>query len=335
MSWNYYDDYRRPTVGELRAQAEKKIKSLKRSGKKLQPVEAATSRGLIAKSFWGKAWCKHLEAFSDYAYRLPRGRSYIRHGAVIDLKVEPKQVTALVNGSELYELTVNIDPLDPKKWAAIKARCQGKIGSLIELLQGKLSDEIMSLVVDKNIGLFPKPKEIHFNCNCPDWADMCKHVAAALYGVGARLDESPELLFKLRGVDHTELIAIDDAANELTKTSSSRRRRTLDNDDLGDVFGIDLDDEDAPAPARRPTPKAKKATKRLPTKATKRTADFKPTAAKVRKLRKELGLSMAAFAREIGVSGPTISNWEKKSGPLTIKAEPLEALKRLHKRKNS
>jgi uncharacterized Zn finger protein len=334
MSWNYYDDYRRPTVGELRTQAEKKIKSLKRSGNKLEPVEAATSRGLIAKSFWGKAWCKHLEAFSDYAYRVPRGRSYIRHGAVIDLKIKPQTVTALVNGSELYELTVTIDPLAPEKWAAIKARCQGKIGSLIELLQGKLSDEIMSLVMDADNGLFPKPKEIHFNCNCPDWADMCKHVAASLYGVGARLDESPELLFKLRGVDQTELIAIDDAANELTKKSSSRRRRTLDSDALGDVFGIDLDDEDAAAPARRPTPKAKKATKRPPAKkATKRPAAFKPTAAKVRKLRKDLGLSMAAFAREIGVSGPTISNWEKKTGPLTIKAEPLEALKQLHETK--
>lgn len=312
MSWNnYYDDYRRPTVGELRAQAENKIKSLKKSGKKLQPVEAATSRGQIAKSFWGKAWCKHLEAFSDYEYRLPRGRSYIRHGAVIDLKIKPKTVTAMVNGSELYELTVSIDPLSQKKWAVIKKKCQGKIGSLIELLQGKLSDEIMSLVVDKHTGLFPEPNEIHFNCNCPDWADMCKHVAASLYGVGARLDESPELLFKLRGVDHTELIAIDTAASDLTKSKSSRRRRTLDTDTVSDVFGIELDE--APTP-RRPAKKAK---------------PFKPTAAKLRKLRKQLGLSKAAMARELGVSAPTITNWEKKNGTLTLKPDTLAALQLL------
>jgi uncharacterized Zn finger protein len=321
MSWNhFYDNYRRPTVGELRAQAEKKIKSLKRSGQKLQPVEAATSRGLIAKSFWGKAWCKHLEAFSDYECRLPRGRSYIRHGAVIDLKIEPQTVTALVNGSELYELTVTIDPLAPEKWAAIKAKCQGKIGSLIELLQGKLSDEIMSLVMDTDEGLFPAPSEIHFNCNCPDWADMCKHVAASLYGVGARLDSAPELLFKLRGVDQSELITLDTAVSDLTKTKSSRRRRTLDNDAVSDVFGIELDD--SPPTPRRTTQKAKKAPAE--------TKPFKPTAAKVKKLRKQLGLSMAAFAREVGVSAPTISNWEKKTGPLNIKAEPLAALKRLH-----
>jgi uncharacterized Zn finger protein len=330
MSWNYYnDDYRKPTVAELRAQAEKKIRTLKVSGLKPDPVPAGSRNGAIAKSFWGKAWCKNLEAYSDYAYRLPRGRSYVRNGAVVDLKIDAKTVAAMVNGSELYELTVTVDALAPEKWAKLKAKCQGQIGSLIELLQGKFSKEIMSLVADKETGLFPQPNEIHFDCNCPDWADMCKHVAAALYGVGVRLDTAPELLFKLRGVDQSELIALDDAASEITTNKSSRRRRTLDADAVSDVFGIELDDEDAPAPARRPTPKAKKATKRLPTKATKRPAAFKPTAAKVRKLRKQLGLSKAAFARELGVSGPTISNWEKKNGPLTIKPESLAALQRL------
>jgi uncharacterized Zn finger protein len=241
MSWNNYDDYKRPSVDELRKKAEKIIRSLKVSGFKLEPIPAGSRNGAIAKSFWGKAWCKHLEAFSDYEYRLPRGRSYVRNGTVVDLKIEPQTVTAMVNGSELYELTVNIDPLDPEKWAAIKARCQGKIGSLVELLKGKLSDEIMSLVMDSEEGLFPKPQQIHFNCNCPDWADMCKHVAASLYGVGVRLDASPELLFKLRGVDHTELITLDTAISDLTKAKPSRRRRTLDSDAVSDVFGVDLE----------------------------------------------------------------------------------------------
>ncbi|CAA6676657.1 MULTISPECIES: helix-turn-helix domain-containing protein [unclassified Lentimonas] len=321
MSWNYYnDDYRKPTVAELRAQAEKKIRTLKVSGLKPEPVPAGSRNGAIAKSFWGKAWCKNLEAYSDYEYRLPRGRSYVRNGAVVDLKIEPQKVFARVNGSELYELTVTIDPLAPEKWAALKAKCQGQIGSLIELLQGKFSKEIMSLVADKESGLFPAPGEIHFNCNCPDWADMCKHVAAALYGVGVRLDESPELLFKLRGVDHTELIVIDEAVSDLTKTGSSRRRRSLDNDALGDVFGIDLED-DPPAP-RRPSKKA--ASK------AKQPKPYSPTAAKVRKLRKQLGLSKAAFAREVGVTAPTISNWEKKTGVLKLKPDALEQLTRLH-----
>jgi len=318
MSWNYYDDdYRKPTVAELRAQAEKKIRTLKVSGLKPEPVPAGSRNGAIAKSFWGKAWCKNLEAYSDYEYRLPRGRSYVRNGAVVDLKIEAKTVTAMVNGSELYELTVNIDPLSPEKWAALKAKCQGKIGSLIELLQGKLSNEIMSLVADKEAGLFPQPNEIHFDCNCPDWADMCKHVAAALYGVGVRLDTAPELLFKLRGVDQSELIALDDAASEITTSKSSRRRRTLDTDAVSDVFGIELDE--VPAPRRRPA-KAKTAAE----------VEFIPSADSIQILRVKLDLNKAAFAREVGVTAPTISNWEKKKGALNINPQALEQLKRLH-----
>ncbi|CAA6694124.1 MULTISPECIES: hypothetical protein [unclassified Lentimonas] len=240
MSWNEFSENKPPSAAELRKQAEQKQLSLQAEGVELHPLPKVPRNGAIAKSFWGKAWCKNLEAYSDYEYRLPRGRSYLRNGTVLSLQIEPQTVTALVNGSELYELTVNIDPIDPEKWATIKTRCQGKIGSLVELLKGKLSEDIMSLVADIESGLFPQPSEIHFNCNCPDWADMCKHVAASLYGVGVRLDESPELLFKLRGVDHTELISLDDTVSDLTKTSTSRRRRTLDSDALGDVFGIDV-----------------------------------------------------------------------------------------------
>jgi len=242
MSWDEFSDHKPPSAAQLRTQAQQRIQVLTDEGYQLTPIPTGSRNGPIAKSFWGKAWCKHLEAFSDYEYRLPRGRSYVRNGAVVDLKIGPQIVTAMVNGAELYELSVNIDALDPEKWAAIKARCQGKIGSLVELLKGKLSDEMMSLVMDSEDGLFPKPQEIHFNCNCPDWADMCKHVAASLYGVGVRLDESPELLFKLRGVDHTELITLGSAVSDLTKPRASRRRRTLDSAAVNDVFGLDLDD---------------------------------------------------------------------------------------------
>ena len=242
MSWDEFSDQKPPSVGQLRAQAERRSQVLTDEGYLLSPIPTASRNGAIAKSVWGKAWCKHLEAFSDYEYHLPRGRSYVRNGAVIDLKIGPQIVTAMVSGTELYELTINIDALDLEKWAAIKARCQGKIGSLVEMLEGTLSDEIMSLVMDSDVGLFPKPQEIHFNCNCPDWADMCKHAAAALYGVGVRLDESPQLLYQLRGVDHTELISLDSAVSDLTKPESSRRRRTLDSDALNQLFGLDLDD---------------------------------------------------------------------------------------------
>ena len=240
MSWNDFNDYQYETVADRRAKAQKKVEKLRKAGEEIEPIEPFKTRG-ISKSFWGKAWCRHLEQFSDYANRLPRGRSYVRNGSVCHLEIEPEKVHALVSGSEMYELTIHIDELCPEKWSNIKNECKGKVGSLIDLLQGKFPEEIMQVVTDPLDGLFPHPNEIRFNCNCPDWADMCKHVAAAMYGIAVRLDTQPELLFKLRGVDHAELIAVDTAIDDLTTGSRSRRRRTLSDDSIGDVFDIDFD----------------------------------------------------------------------------------------------
>ena len=161
----------------------------------------------IAKSFWGKSWCSNLERYSDFASRLPRGRSYVRNGLVVDLQIAAGKVAALVSGSELYESTITIAPVRATRWKAICRDCSGSIDSLVELLQGRLAKGVMDRVCREGDGLFPAPGEIKLSCSCPDWADMCKHVAAVLYGVGARLDEQPQLLFVLRGVDENELIA--------------------------------------------------------------------------------------------------------------------------------
>jgi uncharacterized Zn finger protein len=220
--------------------ANKQLKRLNDEGIETQPIAAFKTRG-IAKSFWGHAWCRHLESFSDYESRLPRGRSYLRNGSVIHLAIEAETVKALVSGSRLYELTIHVDPLDPERWSAFKNRAKGQISSVIELLQGSLPEDILKAVTHIDTGLFPSPREIRFNCNCPDWADMCKHVAAVMYGIGKRLDDQPELLFKLRGVDHQELIHLESAIDEMTHGRPSRRRRTLDNNDMTNLFDIDLE----------------------------------------------------------------------------------------------
>lgn len=191
----------------------------------------------IARSFWGKAWCENLESYRDYESRLPRGRSYVRNGSVLDLKVASGEITALVSGSEIYQVAITIKHLAPDHWRRIKTQCAGNVGSVIELLEGRLSERVMQVVTHRGDGLFPKPAEIQMDCSCPDWATMCKHVAAVMYGVGARLDQHPELLFTLRNVDHADLIsqAIDLAASR--KTSS---RKVLADEALGDVFGIEI-----------------------------------------------------------------------------------------------
>ena len=234
MNWWSYT--RKPSVHERRQKAAREARRFAKSGQALSP--AAIEGRTIARSFWGKAWCVNLESYRDYESRLPRGRSYVRNGSVLDLKVASGKITALVSGSDIYRVAITIKHLTPDHWRRIKTQCAGNVGSVIELLEGRLSERVMQVVTHRGEGLFPKPAEIQMDCSCPDWATMCKHVAAVMYGVGARLDQQPELLFTLRNVDHADLIsqAIDLAASR--KTSS---RKVLADDALGDVFGIEIE----------------------------------------------------------------------------------------------
>jgi uncharacterized Zn finger protein len=245
-------------VAERRRSAARKLDSLRKKGLDVQPVEIEGRK--IARTFWGMAWCSHLESFSDYDNRLPRGRTYVRNGSVCHLAIDPGRVEARVAGSSLYTVRVQIKKLPPAKWRAIKQRSAGKIGSLLELLQGKLSDEVMRIVSDPQDGLFPLPAEIMFGCNCPDWADMCKHIAAVMYGIGARLDTSPELLFKLRGVDHEQLIAVGARAAVPAAAGSARSKR-LAAGELSEVFGIELASDDQSSPKSDAAPVRKRASK--------------------------------------------------------------------------
>jgi uncharacterized Zn finger protein len=205
-----------------------------KKGNPPSPVEI-TGR-TIASTFWGKAWCKHLESFSDYSNRLPRGRTYVRNGSVIDLKIEPAKITALVMGSSLYKQTITITPIAAARWKTLKDSCSGRIDSLVELLQGRFSDAVMTVITHRDKGMFPLPSEIKMDCSCPDWAGLCKHLAAVLYGVGARLDSQPELLFTLRQADHSELITEAASAQAMPTGLTS----DLDAASLADVFGIDI-----------------------------------------------------------------------------------------------
>nr|MBC8469214.1 hypothetical protein [Planctomycetota bacterium] len=219
-SWRPY-----VSVAKRRAKALKKMQKLRKKGKKIEPVEI--DGNTIASSFWGKAWCNHLESFSDFSNRLPRGRTYARNGSVCHLEILPGKIKAIVSGSELYNISIDIKPLKKSVWQSIKKQCSGKIGSMLELLQGKLSDYVMGIVTNCKNGLMPLPGEIKLGCDCPDWATMCKHVAAALYGIGNRLDNQPELLFVLRGVDASELISGD---IDMTIAESSAAAKTIADD---------------------------------------------------------------------------------------------------------
>ncbi len=234
MAWYEFRPYVSAAQRRRRAASE-----VARRAKKGLAVAPVTVEGrTIARTFWGKAWCQHLEGYSDFSNRLPRGRTYVRNGSVVHLGVGAGRIDALVQGSDLYEVSVTVTPLAKKRWKAVVGACAGHIDSLVELLQGKLSRGVMQVVTDRDRGLFPAPSEIRMHCSCPDWATMCKHVAAVLYGIGARLDERPELLFTLRDVDHLELLSAGATAPGVRTPSGAR---TVATEDLGDVFGIELD----------------------------------------------------------------------------------------------
>ena len=251
MAYGYWRFPRYVSASEKRARAAAAGARLarRRKGPALSPVVLKGHK--IASTFWGEAWCDNLESYADFAYRLDRGRSYVRQGAVVDLQIEATRVRSQVVGTRLYDVAVTIQPLERSRWKALVAGCGDRIGSVVSLLEGRLPDDVMRLVTHRERGLFPAPRGITMTCTCPDWAVMCKHVAATLYGVGARLDERPDLLFLLRGVDHNDLVHA--AADRLGRapTAPSRATRVVEDDDLGALFGIELASS-VPSAAARP-----------------------------------------------------------------------------------
>jgi uncharacterized Zn finger protein len=234
---SYYEWPSYVTVAEKRRRAEQKLAKLRKRGQSFSPVRIEGRT--IAKSFWGKAWCDNLERYSDYESRLPRGRAYVRNGSVLDLQIAKGEIAAMVAGSELYKIQIAIAPVTRSRWKAICRDCAGTVDSLVELLHGRFAKGVMDRVCREGDGLFPAPKEIKLSCSCPDWADMCKHVAAVLYGIGARLDEQPQLLFVLRDVDENELLA--SAGQDLALTRAApNAAKVLDESDVAALFGLEM-----------------------------------------------------------------------------------------------
>ena len=262
---SYYDGW--PpyvSVAERRRKAERAMEKLRKKGHPVSPViiEGRT----IARTFWGKAWCENLESYSDYENRLPRGRTYVRNGSVLDLQIAPGLVEAQVSGSSIYQVRVAVKAVPAPRWKTLCQDCGGAIASLVELLQGRFSKGVMERICRQGAGLFPAPAEITLSCSCPDGAYMCKHVAAVLYGIGARLDAAPELLFQLRGVEASKLLA--QAASGLALTAPAPTAdRVLEGDDLAELFGLEMGATSAepsksqaePKPSRGAKPKAPKA----------------------------------------------------------------------------
>jgi uncharacterized Zn finger protein len=298
----YWEKY--VPVAERQAKARKQLDKQRKKGKTFYPLDDVPR--CIAKSFWGKRWCDHIEEFSDCANRLPRGRTYVRNGSVCHLHIQKGKVEAKVIGSSLYDVEVKIRTLANSKWTSIKKQCSGKIGSLLELLQGKISEDVMDIVTEERQGLLPLPSEISYDCSCPDGANMCKHVAAVLYGIGSRLDDEPETLFMLRDVDPQALVS-----QKLTLPSTAEDDATIADDSLGALFGIEMEKS---TPTKKPKVRAPKAF----------------TGAAIRKLRARKKMTVSQFSRELGVTTTSVTRWEGTRGTLKLQSRPYQALVNLH-----
>jgi uncharacterized Zn finger protein len=237
---SYYEFAPYVSVAEKKEKSLKTLSKLKAKNKDIQPI---TIEGrTLAKSWWGKAWNQNLESYADYSNRIARGRSYVRNNAVLDLKITKGVVKALVQGSSRkpYEVTVQIDRLIDEKWNKVIALCNHRIDTLEQLVGGSFPKELEVLFKERKYGLFPSPKEIHFDCSCPDRASMCKHVAAVLYGIGARLDSDPKLFFELRDIDSMELVkkSMEKKLDNMLKNAGKKSERKIAEKDVFDIFGI-------------------------------------------------------------------------------------------------
>jgi uncharacterized Zn finger protein len=236
----YYGFPRYESVAEKKAKASRSLAKMKKKNPDIEPViiEGRT----LAKNWWGKSWNINLESYADYSNRIERGKRYVRNNAVLDLKISKGKVIAKVQGSRVkpYDVEISIDALDNKKWEQVTELCNHRIDSLEQLIEGKFPKELEILFTEKKYGMFPSPKEIHFACSCPDWAYMCKHVAATLYGIGARLDNDPMLFFDLRDIDGQMLIrkSMERKLESMLKNAGKKSKREIAAKDISDIFGL-------------------------------------------------------------------------------------------------
>ena len=302
-------------VAERRRKAAREVKKLRRKGRAVAPVVIEGRR--IATTFWGKAWCDNLEGYHDFENRLPRGRTYVRNGSVLDLQIAPLEVRAMVSGSSIYQISVGIAAVPKARWRAICGDCAGGIDSLVELLQGRFSKGVMERLCRQDKGLFPRPSEIDFSCSCPDYASMCKHVAAVLYGIGSRLDEKPELLFHLRAVDENDLVAHIDTALPLAKKGPDAGK-VLESDDISALFGLEMA---APQPTKKDRNSRTKGTVRARKKVVSPPPERRTAKAKTIKNRERL--RAASARRENAVWREVEELVSRRNGPAYDRATAL------------
>jgi uncharacterized Zn finger protein len=171
-------------------------------------IAARSKRGAIGDTWWSQRFIELLESFG-VGSRLQRGRNYARRGQVVELEVEPGVVIAKVQGSRYtaYRVRIRAKTLSEQQWRRVEKAMGSQALPLAKLLAGEMPHDIEDLFASCRLTLFPRSTaELKASCTCPDWANPCKHIAAAYYILAEQFDEDPFLIFAWRGRDKDELL---------------------------------------------------------------------------------------------------------------------------------
>lgn len=223
-----FDEQPRLRAADLERLADARREQLLAAGESLNPVVSRSRK--LATRFWGSAWMRHLAVCESGGLCLAPGRTLLRHGCVLDIRVAPGLVSAKVSAEELYEIELRLAPPDEERVEALATLCAGKIDSLLSLLEGRVDEALLQQLCDPDNGLLPDARDWHISCSCPDWSDPCPHAAAAMYALGVLLDSQPELLFTLRSIDSASLLRKPEHTSDAFDAAS-----------LSATFGIDLE----------------------------------------------------------------------------------------------
>lgn len=227
------EDYTpRMPVARLATLAAERLRELQSNGAELCPVVNKSRK--LATNYWGAAWMRHLARCEAGGLNLAPGRSLLRHGSVLDLRLSQGKIAALVSADELYEVELSITPLDDERLEHLKKACYGNIASCVALLEGKVDADVLNMLCADETGVLPEPADWHMYCSCTDWSEPCAHAAAAVYAAGCLIDAEPGLLFTLRGIDVSALLPSEQPLQLASDAS-------FDAAALSATFGIDID----------------------------------------------------------------------------------------------
>jgi uncharacterized Zn finger protein len=154
-------------------------------------------------------WDEALQSCFGQNVRISRGKSYMRQGAVRNLRVSENTVYAEVQGNQKtpYRVSFQLKCWPPSQRHRVLQEIQRNPSLFRALLNHQFPYELASEFQASNVSLFPaSASDIYGDCTCPDWGDPCKHMAAVYYAFGARLVEHPLYLLALRGLDEDTII---------------------------------------------------------------------------------------------------------------------------------